>query len=146
MPAGPLDVACSPRVCVWKRWPTLKCTRREQAVENYVFKSKGQVCVQLFLLKQQLLIFICFNQHCFAKLVSLNEILCFQEVAMSLWKYKNWETVCTNVITTPFFLENTSSPLLGVAMPFPAGKGAYRPLYSLISITHHLERTHWNPF
>lgn len=33
-----------------------------------------------------------------------------------------------NVITTPFSLENMSSPLLGVAMPFPAGKGAYRPL------------------
>lgn len=32
-----------------------------------------------------------------------------------------------NVITTLFSLENTLSPLLGVATPFPAGKGAYIP-------------------
>lgn len=70
MPVGPLGVACSPRVCVWRRWLTLRCTRREQAVENCVFMSKGQVCVQTFWLQQRFWIFFCFNQLCIIKLVS----------------------------------------------------------------------------
>lgn len=45
---------------------------------------KGPSMRGLFQLKQQLLIFFSFNQCCIVKLFSLNEILCFQEVAMSL--------------------------------------------------------------